>query len=81
MIEELIDLYCERLKVQLPDSEQSTFNSKEFKSLFDLVVADHSFRTTINVLLAGEAKSLEWEKCIRWIEYKKDYVKEFLDSI
>lgn len=80
-IEELIDLYCEQFKARLPDSEKTSFDRKEFKELFDVVVADHSFRTTINVLLSQDPAGSEWEKCLAWTKYKMEAIKDFLDGV
>jgi thiamine kinase-like enzyme len=80
-IEEFIDLYCEKFRSHLPSAAQSFFDKQQFKSLFNIVVVDHSFRSTINVLLSNEAADSEWEKCLGWINHSKGDIKDFLANL
>ncbi|KKU95574.1 MAG: hypothetical protein UY28_C0048G0003 [Candidatus Amesbacteria bacterium GW2011_GWB1_48_13] len=77
----LIDYYLEQFMKLFPASERGLFDPVEFRNLFNIVVADHSYRSTIEVLISGNSMGTEWEKLLGWLRYSKNDIKDSLSKI
>ena len=80
-INQYIDEYYDVFASTLDQNELKYFDKNQFKTIFNIIVADHSFRTSINVLLSNDTENTEWEKCLKWLDLNKDELKLNLEAI
>lgn len=80
-INQYIDKYYDVFASTLDQNELKYFDKNQFKTIFNIIVADHSFRTSINVLLSNDTENTEWEKCLKWLDLNKDELKLTLKAI
>ncbi len=71
-INEFINLYCQ---------SRPSLDTNNFTSLYHLVVADHSFRSSITVILNGDPEGSEWKKCLDWVKVHKLSIGASLDQL